>query len=138
MPCKHERTFEFARKARLEYFSDRGLDAPEQDDEALEQPEGYCDCSPFNRRNELWEIAEMCVKRDLTRKQMTEIAAIITVLTTETFTYNHFHRAMLDHFTGEHKDFLKALKRQRDKGVSLTEAIPGLVARWQWRMMPNA
>lgn len=79
----------------------------------------------------------MCVKRGLTSQQMSEIAALVIVLTKGTFTYNHFHHAMLDLFCGEHKDFLKAFKRQRDKGTSFAEAMPGLVARWQWRMMPN-
>jgi len=136
MPCKHGRTFDLARQARSEYFESIGAEDP-GDDEAMQMPKGYCDCGPFNRRNELWEIAEMCVKRSLTAKQMTEIAALIVVLTKETFTYNHFHHAMLDLFGGEHKDFLKAFKRQRDKGASFAEAMPGLVARWQWRMMPN-
>ena len=79
----------------------------------------------------------MCVKRNLTRTQMRELAAVLLVITSHEFTYNHFHRAMLDMFCGEYRDFLKAYKRQRDKGVSFSEAMPGLVARWQWRMMPN-
>lgn len=137
MPCKHGRTFQAAREARGAYYSQLGFDTPDDDGDREEMPEGYCDCGRFDRRNELWEIAEMCVKRSLTRKQMTEIAAIITIVTTDAFTYNHFHRAMLDHFAGEHKDFLKALRRQREKGVSFFDAMPGLVARWQWRMMPN-
>lgn len=136
MPCKHVRTFETARQARCDYFED--LDQDPDDDDAGQMPKAYCDCNSFNRRNELWEIAELCVKRSLTRQQMSEIAAIVTVLTTDVFTFNHVHRAMMDLFCGEHKDFLKAVKRQRDKGNSFAEAMPGLVARWQWRMMPNA
>lgn len=136
MPCKHGRTFEDARYARFQYFEENFEDCP-GDDDTMQMPQGYCDCGPFNRRDELWEIAEMCVKRSLTSQQMSEIAALIIVLTKETFTYNHFHHAMLDLFCGEHKDFLKAFRRQRDKGASFADAMPGLVARWQWRMMPN-
>jgi len=137
MPCKHGRTFESAEQVRRAEFDEMGFEDP-GDDPSFEQPDGYCDCGQFNRRNELWEIAEMCVKRSLTHQQMSEIAAIIIVLTKTEFTYNHFHRAMLDLFGGEYKDFLRAFKRQQDKGVSFTEAMPGLLARWQWRMMPNA
>ncbi len=138
MPCKHGRTFEIAREARRTNFEAIGADDP-YGEELLRQPEGYCDCGPFNRRNELWEIAEICVKRNLTREQMSDIAAIMLVSTASYFTYNHFHHTrLLDLFCGEHKDFLRALNRQRKKGVSFDVAITGLVARWQWRMMPNA
>ena len=71
------------------------------------------------------------------REQMSDIAAIMLVSTASYFTYNHFHHTMLDLFCGEHKDFLRP-ERQRKKGVSFDVAITGLVARWQWRMMPNA
>jgi len=136
MPCEHRSTFYGAWMVRHDYFKSIGEDDP-NDDETMQMPEGYCDCGSFDRRNELWEIAETCVKRGLTAQQMTEIAALIIVRTKETFTQNDFKHLMLDLFCGEHKAFLKAVKRQRDKGASFSEAMPGLVARWQWRMMPN-
>jgi hypothetical protein len=54
----------------------------------------------------------MCIKRGLTHDQLSDIAAIILVTTSTHFTYNHFHRAMLDWFHREHKDFLRAVNRQ--------------------------
>ena len=138
MPCKHGRTFEMARAVRAEFHDEVGTDDPDGDDEAIEQPEGYCDCGPFNRRNELWEIGEMCVKRALTQEQMSDIAAIMLVTTSTHLTYNHFHCAMLDLFCGDHKDFIRAVNRQRKKGVEFDVAMHGLMARWHWRMMPNA
>lgn len=137
MPCKHGRTFEIARRNRLQFYEEIGEDAPDEDI-SMEMPDGYCDCGRFNRRNELQQIADVCIKRALTHQQMTEIAAILIVITPKVFTFNHFNRAMIDLFCGEHKDFVRALKRQRDQGASFAEAMPGLVARWQWRMMPNA
>lgn len=141
MPCKHGRTFERARQARRQQFEELGQDEPGDDqfgDDEHDMPVGYCDCIPFNRRNQLWDIADVCVKRGLSPNQMKEIAALITILTTDSFTFNHFNRVMFDLFCGEYKEFLKAFRRQSDKGVSFADAMPGLVARWQWRMMPNA
>ena len=51
MPCEHRRKFEIAREARRTNFEAIGADDP-YGEELLRQPEGYCDCGPFNRRNE--------------------------------------------------------------------------------------
>jgi hypothetical protein len=136
MPCKHRRTFEARKAARQRYYEERGLDDP-GNDEGDEMPDGYCDCIPFNRRIALWEIGDLCVKYTLTRTQMRELAAILVLITTEIFTYNHAKRAMHDMFQGAFKDYLKAYKRKRDEGVSFEDAMVGLVQRWQHRMMPN-
>jgi hypothetical protein len=63
MPCKQGRTFDAGDAARKQKYAELGLDDP--GDDSIDR-EGYCDCTPFNRRNELWEIGEMCVKRSLT------------------------------------------------------------------------
>lgn len=80
----------------------------------------------------------MCLKYNLTRIQMRELAAIVVLITIEEFTYNHVRRAMHDMFQGNYKSYLKAIERKRDDGASFVEAIDGLVPRWQYRMMPNA
>jgi hypothetical protein len=136
MPCKHRRTFELGIANRRRFYEERGFDDP-GDDVSDEMPEGYCDCIPFNRRIALWEIGDLCVKYTLTRTQMREMAAILLVITTDIFTYNHVRRVMHDLFNGAHKNYLRAYKRQRDQGVSFDDAVPGLVQRWQYRMMPN-
>lgn len=69
---------------------------------------------------------------------MRELAAILVLITRDSFTYNHVRRAMLDMFCGAYKPYLKALARKREDGASFKEAIDGLVPRWQFRMMPNA
>jgi hypothetical protein len=138
MPCKHKKTFELARQARRRRWRRRyeelGLDDPGED---LLEDDQYCDCIPFNRRNSLWELGELCVKYSLTRTQMRELAAILLLITREEFAYNHVKRAMHDMFQGAYKDYLKAYSRKRDEGASFEETVAGLVPRWQFRMMPN-
>jgi hypothetical protein len=136
MPCKHRRTFELRKAARQRHYEERGLDDP-GDDQGDEMLEGYCDCIPFNRRVALWEFGDLCVKYGLTRTQMRELAAILLVITTDIFTYNHAKRAMHNMFQGEFKNYLKAYKRKREEGISFEDAMAGLVPRWQFRMMPN-
>lgn len=136
MPCKHGRTFELARETRRRHCEDIGADDPE--DDTLDQEEGYCDCGAgFDRRNALWELGDLCVNFNLGRTQMRELAAVLLVITTREFTYNHVKHAMHDMFNGVYRNYLKAYKRKRDKGASFEETMVGLVARWQWRMMPN-
>jgi hypothetical protein len=97
----------------------------------------YCDCTRFNRRVALWEVGDLCLKYGLGRTQMRELAAILLLVTTDAFTYNHAKRAMHDMFAGRYKDYLKAYKRKREEGVSFSDAMGGLVPEWQFRMMPN-
>lgn len=98
----------------------------------------YCDCIPFNRRAGLWEIGDLCVKYTLTRTQMRELAAVLLLITRDSFTYNHVRRSMHDLFSGAHKSFLKAYARKRDDGASFADTMEALIPRWQFRMMPNA
>jgi hypothetical protein len=134
MPCKHQRTFELARAQRAKLYDELGYDDPNED---IEQPAGYCDCIPFNRRAALWELGDLCLKFGLTRTQMRELAAIVLLVTREQFTYNHVRRGMHDMFQGAYKDYLRAYKRKREDGVSFDDVVVGLVPRWQHRMMPN-
>lgn len=138
IPCKHMRTFEMRKAARERYYEERGLDDP-GDDDGDTMPEGYCDCARFNRRNALWEIGDLCVKYGLTYNQMRELAAVLLLITTDVFTYNHAKRAMHDMFQGSYKDYLRAYRRKRkvDISASFEDIVAGLVPRWQFRMMPN-
>ena len=136
MPCKHVRTFELADQWRRERCEEQGVDDVEDD---TEMPKGYCDCGKFNRRDELWEIGELTIKRGLTRTQMRELAHVLLLVTGKTFTFNVVKRTMLEMFSGRYKAELKALKRLREgEGVSFADASERLVAEWQFRMMPNA
>ena len=103
-------------------------------------PPGYCDCVPFNRRNELWELGELAVKVGLGPTQMNDLSAIVQIITqgTRTFTFNHVNRAMRDMFYGKYVDIQKMLKRKRKSGQSFEQASAAAVAEWQFRMMPNA
>lgn len=145
MPCKHHRTFELAAQRHRERCEEQGIDI--DDDEPNAMPDGYCDCGKFRRRNELWEIAELTVKRGLTRTQMRELAYVLLLGTRSTFTYNHVNRTMLGYFNGVYEREIKALHKRARKGKgkgegydgkSLAAATYALVAEWQFRMMPNA
>jgi hypothetical protein len=138
MPCKHHATFQRSAEARREYYEERGLEYP--DDDVLSPPPGYCDCVPFNRRNELWEIGELAVKVGLGPTQMNDLSAIVQIITqgTRAFTFNHVNRAMRDMFYGKYADIQKMLKLKRKGGQSFQEAAAGTVAEWSYRMMPNA
>jgi hypothetical protein len=136
MPCRHRASFEQRKADRARYYEERGVDDPGDDGED-EMPNGYCDCIRFNRRIAMWEIGDLCLKYGLTRTQMRELAAILLLVTTDSFTYNHAKRAMHDMFRGRYDDYLKAYKRKREQGISFIEATGGLVPQWQVRMMPN-
>jgi hypothetical protein len=134
MPCKHGRTFEAGDAARKKKYEDLSQEDP--GDDSIDR-EGYCDCTPFNRRNELWEIGELCVKRSLTVNQLREMSAILLLVTKGSFTYNHVNRAMLDSFNGKYADFLKQVSKKREEGFTFNEIAKGVVPEWQFRMMPN-
>jgi hypothetical protein len=135
MPCKHGRSFEYAKASWRQEADDQCVDdLPEAD---LNDHPGYCDCGEFNRRNELWSIGELCVKRSLTQNQLREMAAVMMMVTREAFTHNHVNRAMFDLFCGKHKDYLKSFKRHRDEGISFKDVLTQLEPKWQFRMMPN-
>lgn len=134
MPCKHNATFESANAARRQKYLDLGLEDPGDD---TTEREGYCDCTPFNRRNELWEIGELCVKKSLTVNQLTDMSHILLLKTKDSFTYNHVNRAMRDAFAGKYETYLKHVSKKRGEGVSFGEIASGVVPEWQYRMMPN-
>ena len=134
MPCKHGITFEAGDAVRRQKYEDLGLEDP--GDDSIDR-DGYCDCTPFNRRNELWEIGELCVKRALTVNQLREMSAILLLVTKDSFTCNHVNRVMFDSFNKKYGDFLKQVSKKREEGFSFSEIAQGVVPEWQYRMMPN-
>ncbi|MFN0219864.1 MAG: hypothetical protein ACKVP4_13740 [Hyphomicrobium sp.] len=134
MPCKHGWTFEAGAAARQKQFDELGLDDP--GDDTIDR-HGYCDCTPFNRRNELWLIGEMCVIRSLTINQLRDLSSILLLVTRDAFTYNHARRAMHDLFNKKYETFLEQVARKRSEGASFNDIAIGVVPQWQYRMMPN-
>ena len=136
MPCKHGKTFDAADAARRQRYAGSGLE--DSGDDTIDRV-GYCDCGTFNRRAELWQSGDLIGAggRNLNIKQLRELAAVLLVVTKESFTSNHVKRAMHDLFNGKYSTFLEQVAKKREEGLSFNEIAAGVVPQWQYRMMPN-
>lgn len=139
MPCKHRQTFEVAKSVRNRQLEALGLEGDADAD--ADDMESYCDCGPFNRRNELWLIGDACLKPcpRLTKNQLRDLADIILLHTrhNKVFTYNNVKHAIHDLFNKKYADYLRQVKRKREEGMSFSDIAEAVVPEWQYRMMPN-